>query len=80
MSQWQPISTAPKDGTRFWGHVDDDAIAMLWHEGFGEYVSSWRRMDMAAGYTINGNAYEDHSPVVHRPTHWMPIPDAPVSE
>lgn len=73
---WQDISSAPKDGTRFWGSVEDDAIAMLWHEGFGEFVSSWRRMEMAPGYTINGAAFEDHHPAVHRPKYWMPIPPA----
>ena len=73
---WQSIETAPKDGTRFWGNVDDDAIAMLWHDGFGEFVSSWRRMEMAAGYTIDGAAYKDHSPVIHKPSHWMPLPSS----
>jgi NADH:ubiquinone oxidoreductase subunit len=74
---WRPISEAPKDGTRFHGRVGDDAIAMLWHEGFGEFVSEWRRMTMASGYTIDGQAYKDHSPTIHHPTHWMPLPEPP---
>jgi hypothetical protein len=74
---WRPIETAPRDGTKFWGNCDDDAIAMFWHDGFNEFVSSFRRMVMAEGYLINGKSYEDHSPVVHKPTHWMPIRSLP---
>jgi hypothetical protein len=76
---WHPISTAPRDGTRFWGNVDDDAIAMCWHEGFAAFVSSWRRMELALGYTCadTGLSYRDHSPVKHNPTHWQPRPPAP---
>lgn len=69
---WRPIETAPKDGSKFWGNVDEDAIAMFWHEGFGEFVSSFRRLTMAEGYTIDGASCQDHSPEIHKPTHWMP--------
>jgi hypothetical protein len=74
---WKDIATAPRDETRFWGRVGEDAIAMVWHPGFAAFVSSWRRMDMAAGYTIDGQRYKDHSPVVHRPTHWMDMAELP---
>lgn len=74
---WQPIETAPKDGTRFWGNVGDDAIAMFWHSTFGEFVSRFNRMTMAPGYTIDGAAFKDHSPQIHKPTGWMPIPAPP---
>lgn len=75
---WMPIESAPKDGTRFWGCVKDDAIAMFWHPAFGEFVSSFRRMEMAPGYTIDGQPYKDHSPVTHAPTGWRPLPKPPV--
>lgn len=71
---WRAIATAPKDGTRFWGKIDDDAIAMLWHDGFQQFVSSWQRMTMAPGYTIDGEPFKDHSAVHHDPDYWMPIP------
>lgn len=73
MSEWKKIETAPKDGSKFWGKVGDDAIAMFWHSGFGEFVSSFRRIQMAPGYTIDGQAFKDHSPEVHKPSAWMPI-------
>jgi len=74
MSEWQPIETAPKDGTRFWGAVGDDAIAMFWHPEFSEFVSSFRRMTYAPQF---GGTSHDHSPVVHRPARWMPLPEPP---
>jgi hypothetical protein len=75
MSAWQPIETAPKDGTRFWGKVGDDAIAMLWHPAFEAFVSSWRVMTMHNGWTIDGKTSQEHSPVKHQPTHWMHLPE-----
>lgn len=75
MSDWQSMEIAPKDGTKFWGDVNGDAIAMFWHPKFEAFVSSFRRMTMATGYTIDGEQYRDHSPTVHHPKRWMPIPE-----
>ncbi|WGD31312.1 hypothetical protein AncyloWKF20_05660 [Ancylobacter sp. WKF20] len=69
-----PMHTAPRDGTPFWGIVGNDAIAMVWHEGFAAFVSSWHRMTMAPGLTIDGKDYRDHSPVTHEPRGWLPLP------
>lgn len=71
---WQPVETAPKDGTRFWGSVGDDAIAMFWHPKFQAFVSSFSRMTMAPGHTINGESSLDHSPITHDIQRWMPMP------
>ncbi len=78
--EWRDIATAPKDGTRFWGNEGDDAIAMFWHPKFEAFVSSYRQMTMAPGYTFNGEAQHDHSPEVHEPTHWRPLPFPPSTE
>lgn len=78
MTDWRTIDeNTPRDGTKFWGKVGEDAIAMFWHPDFGEFISSFRRMTMAPGYTINGKPYEDHSPTIHKPEAWMPIPPSP---
>ncbi|NKK06714.1 hypothetical protein GFL93_12670 [Rhizobium leguminosarum bv. viciae] len=77
----EPIESAPKDGTVFWGIVRGDAIAVFWHEGFGEFISSYRRMTLAPGLTWeDGKTYHDHSPVIHRPMSWLPKPKLPDTE
>lgn len=77
---WRGIESAPRDGTRFHGLCEQDAISMLWHDGFKAFVSSWRRMEFHNGwrYADTGLPYQDHSPVEHQPTHWKPL-DLPAS-
>lgn len=77
---WRTMESAPKDGARFWGRVGDDALSMLWHEGFGAFVTCWRRMQMAPGYLIDGKPYKDHSPDIQKPTAWMPLPAPPAAQ
>ena len=67
MIQWQPIETAPKDGTDILcyerGHpkIPED-------NGF-----------MAVAHWSNGTWSEDVSGWVE-PTHWMPLPEPPTGE
>jgi hypothetical protein len=62
---WQPIETAPKDGTRFLAfYVADEGIYdILWDEGLG-----WVSQD----YSIENFMQSDF-------THWMPLPPPPVT-
>lgn len=67
MSNWQPIETAPKDGTDFlMCHAETgDMMVVFYDEPSAEAPDHcWHRMD--------GLAY-------HRdlPTHWMPLPEPP---
>lgn len=73
MSEWQPIETAPKDGTRilaFWPDVYGNSSAVqietwwgAW--GHGRSKETWQ------------NAWE-WADGANNPTHWMPLPTPPV--
>lgn len=82
-AQWQPIETAPKDGTLFLGWV----AAERWSGLDGECSSHahdtsqvdfcwWRPShgDSESGYFDNGAGQLGDSQAV---THWMPLPAAP---
>lgn len=60
---WQPIETAPKDGTDIivnMPQVESGCTFIYWKDG-------WR-------LTYDGKFLGPH---VIKPTHWMPLPDAP---
>jgi hypothetical protein len=72
MSEWQPIETAPKDGT----------VIDLWDAYCKCRVvnASW-----AHHYFLNSKPQNEKSwgrddrdgPFCAKPTHWMPLPEAP---
>ena len=62
---WQPIGTAPKDGSEIWGFNGEQA-RMLCSEG--EHWALWVWAD---------SSLADIDPSPDQPTHWMPIPAAP---
>lgn len=71
MSEWQPIETAPKDGTR----------VILWccpkasiRRGFAE-ICRWGQHDDWGKVWLRHNGKEIVGPDVA--THWMPLPDPP---
>ncbi len=61
---WQPISTAPKDGTTILAWQDSRVRLLRWKrvEGFPD-----------GGYWDEWHARLSHVP----PTHWMPLPEPP---
>jgi len=68
VTKWQPIETAPKDGTAIllWCPPDDgweSFIVQGWYES-GIYD---RRFYNAV----------DENPLMPQPTHWMPLPTSP---
>ena len=74
MSEWQPIETAPKDGTEFQAWVRGSDGAMSWWDPRCRYneegaFESYGHID----YDIYG---WDSCPF-WVPTHWMPQPTAP---
>lgn len=77
MSEWQPIETAPKDGTLIllfrptalpWGKVAPGKWnSQADHKRPSPFWDMWLRI----GGTYESRAWE--------PTHWMPLPAPPVA-
>lgn len=83
-SGWQPIDTAPKDGTPVWiygysmqGHLARGGPYKYWRATVGERVDE------------HGVAYYDklrpgseiiRGDIVEVATHWMPLPAPPTSK
>lgn len=69
MSTWQPIATAPKDGTgilafeRFPETSNWPVVYQIW-------VSHWWKGDALNSPRWGGGCYDG-------PSHWMPLPDPP---
>jgi hypothetical protein len=71
VNEWQPIETAPKDGTSVWVFCGGEQAAMRWlvidgTSGLGLWVYS-------------DGLLSDVDPEPEEPTHWMPLPKPPVS-
>lgn len=68
---WQPIKTAPKDGTR----------VLLWCDETPRIVvSEWAKFDEWQGWVFSDEALADIQPEGPScPTHWMPLPPPPPS-
>lgn len=79
---WQPIETAPRDGTQILGWCSNyGARQTHWHF-YGE--GSIAKAQFDAGKGESGNWYWEE-PLNHwlsswKPTHWMPLPTAPTSD
>ena len=67
--EWQPIKTAPKDGTLFlaWEAHYPYANVARWFQG----RVYWLAEELQLAYTGSWSG--------HPPTHWMPLPDPPAS-
>ncbi len=74
--EWQPIETAPKDGTHILAHgtyqwedyvhnQKSGSVVVAWYDAEGWGVSCW--------VLVNSNPYQDRC----QPTHWMPLPPPP---
>ena len=64
---WQPIETAPKDGTK----ID------LWDAAYGCRVvnAKWDNHYSTGDKSWGRNSVD--GPFCYEPTHWMPIPQPP---
>lgn len=68
--QWQPIETAPRDGTDIWVYSSDGQFQANWDEEF-QY---WRPVHLPSNGC--GCCGSDNDP----PTHWMHLPTPPKTE
>lgn len=69
MSEWQPIATAPKDGTRMLVACTNGAV----------YAVRWGPLP-DDGWVVVGGSDLSVGRVRRIPTHWMPLPQPPSSE
>lgn len=67
MSEWMPIETAPKDGTRI----------IIWRD-HRVCLARWRTLDGDNGYWDEWSVPMKRLTVP--PTHWMPLPSPPTKE
>lgn len=70
---WQPIETAPKDGSTImlWEMYESEPFFGYWWEG----RSRWRAS--TTHYDTDGNACVIDRIYSEGVTHWMPLPEAP---
>ena len=67
---WQPIETAPKDGTKFLAYWPDvhgnqsESVVTTWHEQYSYLLNAFHTPYDSEDWT-------------NAPTHWMPLPEPP---
>jgi len=76
-NQWQPIETAPKNGTQIIVYDGEFVFPSMWKEpcefrDYGE-EGGW----CEASYELGGMLYEGVDVCKFPPTHWMPLPPSP---
>lgn len=68
LSEWQPMETAPKDGTPVLGHFNEYSFPVRWIPSpVHKHLLGWHVMPWEPVSFI----------MVVSPTHWMPIPPPP---
>lgn len=71
MTEWQPIETAPKDGTR---------VLAVWGQ-HGVQIIRWHSWEARPEYFVRAGACwkpDDHMcPLNVEPTRWQPLPSPP---
>jgi hypothetical protein len=79
MTEWQPIATAPKDGTTillYWPHYPEEQSGVVW-------LGRWKQNDrLAKAYFSDTCEWDDFelSEPRHAPSHWQPLPPPPKDE
>lgn len=73
---WQPIETAPKDGTEVIVGVD---IASVWITRGAFYVAPGERdtPDSVGWWSYKHSVTQEKLEGMYEPTHWLPMPETP---
>lgn len=83
---WQPIETAPKDGTTILGYEDGHIRLIAWGQGWKEgcvIKPSGPCWGISTGTElVDYTTWDDGAGkyLTAKPSHWMPLPDAPTQE
>lgn len=75
MTDWQPIETAPRDGTAVLGY----GVAPYSEDGMEITVVCWvenEKFPHLSGWHSRYSGFEDLN-TSRQPTHWMPLPEPP---
>ena len=72
MSKWRPISAAPKDGTGILVYTSERCETCE-QDGTHMAVVRWKH-----DYWYMGKSPTAGIKMKHNPSHWMPLPKAPV--
>ena len=70
MSDWQPIETAPKDGTEVLLAIPTYGVGPTFEFAVGGFFNGAWFGEEDDAYDADEAAYQD-------PTHWMPLPEPP---
>lgn len=74
LEDWQPIETAPRDGTHILIAFGEDVVASACYTANDDETHPWKFVDQQGkGLPIFNGARDDK----YGPTHWMPLPSAP---
>ena len=86
MSEWQPIETAPKDGTHILAFAYPLAIIPLvccWQqapEGIRDQCKEWQwKWSEADDFFRDDDLFRYWIEMEYNPTHWMPLPPPPTT-
>ena len=75
MSDWQPIETAPKDGTSVLLFGPLGVVLGRWCDAQRDTEDFYKRHQLLNFFSHTGWSYDFVDQ--HQPTHWMPLPEPP---
>jgi hypothetical protein len=80
MGEWQPIATAPRDGTVVLVYREIAPWRVVgWARWEGIELGDFNRPQTIGGWISNGFYDPPGNLGLGHPTHWMPLPEPPVS-